>query len=135
MVLNTPWADSEWINLKKTDTCWLIYKTINRKTWGSILAYSKSIGCDKCNRTTVTLVVTFLKTMGRENMFIWFGYNPYTIFYHNQGKVSGSMNPYPINAKTRVKNKQRKSWSINLKYFKINKNSSSEQVITPSRHP
>ena len=44
-----------------------------------------------------TLNTTFQKPAEEANMYIWFGYVSLTIFNRIQGKVSGSMNDYPIN--------------------------------------
>ena len=123
---NTLWSKPKHNELKKeliSETyfeIWLsdkIYKKIIILTWYSFLAHSQSIDDDKCNHTTFTLHVAFLNILGEANSYIRFRYSPQTIFYHNQGQVSGSMNSDPINQKTQVNNQQSKSWSMKLKFI------------------
>ena len=55
-------------------------------------------------RPTGTLAMTFLKPMGRENLYLRFGYSPQTICNHTQRQVPGSMNNDTINGNKQVNN-------------------------------
>ena len=57
---------------------------------------------------TNTLAATFHKPVGGENLYVRIGYLPLKFFNHTRGKVSGSMNAEPINAKKQVNNQQQK---------------------------
>ena len=63
------------------------------------LTYSQSISWWwKVQSQNFTLVTTFHKPAGKENMYVQFVYGPYTILNHTQGQVSGSMNADPVNS-------------------------------------
>ena len=70
-----------------------------------ILDQSKqSIYAKNNKQPTVTLITTFLKSKGRENNYVRFGYLPQTICYHIGGEVSGSICADMINMNKQFRN-------------------------------
>ena len=70
---------------------------------------SKAIEANNYEHPEGTLITAFHKPAGEANKFVRFGYGPQTIFNHTRGKLSGSMNTYPINANKQEDNQQRKN--------------------------
>ena len=68
----------------------------------------KSIDANNYERPTRTLAVTLKKPTGEVNAYVHFEYSPQIIWYHTQGKVSGSVNGDLINANKQVNNEWRK---------------------------
>ena len=74
----------------------------------------QSIESKKSEHPTWTLVTTFHKAAGEANLYAHFGYNPQTISNNTQGKVSGPMYDYWINANKQVNNYLRKDDNLTL---------------------
>ena len=85
MVFFGPWSNTELHNCKLKELGIIALKPIN------VLMMTGEI------TKNATLTTTFHKLTGEENLYVWFGYFPLNICYHNRGQVSVSMNSDPIN--------------------------------------
>ena len=52
--------------------------------WNNFLAYNQLIDDENLNHTTVTLSTALLNTMGGENRYIIFGYDPHMVLKQTQ---------------------------------------------------
>ena len=69
---------------------------------------NQSFEVNKYEHPNVTLTTTFHKSVGEENLYVWFGYRPQKICNHTWRKVPGSMNNYTISANKQVNNQWHK---------------------------
>ena len=67
---------------------------------------NQSIDVNKKLQSTGTLLTTFRKHTGAEDLYVQFGYNPQKIYNHTQEQVSGSMNTDLIITDKQVNNQQ-----------------------------
>ena len=81
---------------------------MNKEIEGYLDQSKQSIEANNSEHPTGTLAMTFHRTVGETNMYVWFGYIPQTICNNTQGQVSGSMNADQINVNKHVKSQRRK---------------------------
>ena len=108
------------------------------QTWMTLVNALKSIivfiETDEITKTS-TLTTTFHKPAGGANIYVRFGYSPLKHCSHTRGKVSGSMNSYPIDMMHTIQQSTKEGLKEELEGdFRLNKSINwIEQVWTPNR--